>query len=245
MKITEEGLNSYMMKGAITFDSHERVPFFVCTKDSTITINEEELNVMENFYTETHQGITYVKMDSTGKAFGKLNGAEPTYSASYTPERQLVWVEQLGTAISANMMQEIRRVSNLLETIEGAKEVALEQINEYFDNLALQGFESDCLGEVKRFDTDPKSVSQIMGQVLTATQNQVKKLIDPGADTVKVSWKESGVTLCYDWTDEQMLKLGEDLQKATTMLEHKREELIATIENCTEVEQVTDVLSQL
>ena len=116
MKIKESVLNELMEKDGIEFELYERVPFFVVDGDSEI----DEVNVVENFATEVHRNVTYAKMDSTSKdPDGSLNGGEPTsfiMGNSYSLERQALWVEQFGEAISPNAMQEIRRVSAMTPT---------------------------------------------------------------------------------------------------------------------------------
>lgn len=246
MKITDDAILNQVYDG-ITFDAHERVPFFIVDADSVITVEATEdtegytINVADNYYTETLDGVIYAKMGSTHKnKDGSFSGAEPTYSS--TVEAQ--WSE-LGAAISAQSMMEIRKVAHMWTTLDGAKEIANNHINEYFDNLGEQGFYSNCLGEPKLFDSDAKSVAKIMGQVVTANVNKLAKIADPDAKTSELSWKESGVIKCYKFTDEQMTQLGRDLQIASTTLEHAREELLEAIDNCKEIGQVKYILSQL
>ena len=139
MKLTENALNSLMEQDAIQFEEHERVPFFIITTESVLTDEEGNLiNVYDNYYTEEHQGIIYAKMDSDAKYDGKFIGQEPTFTTEMNLARQAIWKEQLGTAISATQMQEIRRVTSMWETLEGAKEIAIETVNEYLDDLSTQ-----------------------------------------------------------------------------------------------------------
>ena len=172
MIITDEVLNQ--VYEGITFEPHERVPFFIVDADSYILIDDEEVNVIENYYTQTLDGVIYAKMNSTHNKNGTFSGAEPTYSA----EVEAQWSE-LGTAISAESMMEIRKVAAM--NAKDYREYMRDNL-EYDSKPDSFEFECEFDGEVLKYNiTDTDRIDVIAQLAMGATEleiHDVKRIKD-------------------------------------------------------------------
>ena len=214
--------------------------------DSTKTYREE-LYKVEEIGNETYILLGHNRYHTMYNDDGTVKEKIPSGNyQTLTKEESELWLEVFSNDIYTDeQIQEKRRIANMWETLEGAQELAIAQVNEYFDTLALNGFDSDCLGEIKHFDSDAKSVQQIMGQFSTALGRQLQKMVNPDITFTSLRWKESGITVCYEWTDEQIIALATSLQEATQELEHARELVIDVVENCNTIDEVKEALENL
>ena len=71
----------------------------------------------------------------------------------------------------------------------------------------VSGFDSECLGEVKHFDSTMEDQATIQGLTLTAIMGL------NGLTTEETHWKGTGELECYKFEYVQMLKLAEDLKR--------------------------------
>lgn len=181
MKISEAALNKFI--GDIEFESAERVPFFVVTEDSVLKVTdvegvETETKVIGNYYTETLDGITYVKMDSDHRSLGTLTGAEPTYrgglsgQSPYSLERQAMWAEQFGTAYSANEMMEKRRLAAM--TPVGYRDMKVEELVEQQDSTRIE-FEIELKGKTLTFNCGTQKKFELDTQIMAIEAGQQVK----------------------------------------------------------------------
>ena len=240
-------MTQLISEGRLELGSSQRPPLFKV--ESNIIVIEElnELPLNEWIYTEEVDGQWYLWVNAT-----KLGTISKTFSGSGFWENDRVATASIQPYIEIfgieNMVQfdefiEIKKVANM--TIEEYKEMIIEKADIYFDTIGTFGFESKCLGELKTFDSDFKSVSQINGLVSIAQQNLIDTLMGLDDEPQITSWKERGVDLCYEWTNEQVIALGKDLAKAISFLEHNREVTIVSINACSTREELDLLASSL
>ena len=91
------------------------------------------------------------------------------------------------------------------DKVKKDKIVEMSSLCEY---KIINEFYSDCLGEIKRFDCTLLDQQNISGLVSVAMAKASGSLIEE-----ILRWKASGEPICYEWTSEQIMKLGLDLHK--------------------------------
>lgn len=106
----------------------------------------------------------------------------------------------------------IKTASGALELSENATEeekkaFAIYQASKACKERIIQGFDSECLGELKHFDSTMEDQATIHGLTLTAIMGL------NGLTQEETHWKGTGELECYKFEYVQMLKLAEDLKK--------------------------------
>lgn len=99
------------------------------------------------------------------------------------------------------------------------------------------GFDSNCLGTVRHFDTDGNNIGFIQGLAAKAS------LIKSGA-TIQdntLDWKSSDEPVCHAFTPDQMISLGVDLSTFMTSNIKKKEQLQAYVKTLTNINDVNGV----
>ena len=230
MKISEALLNK-ALPNDIEFEAHERVPFFIVDKDSSLDYLEAEedelsyiteLNVVDNFYTEVHDNVIYAKMDSTHRNDdGSFSGAEPTYSNKMSLERQRIWVDNFGVAISANAMQEIRRLGKM--TLDERKAEKVAQLKAEKMDVA---FKIDVISSAKRPNLKYVMNLKVYNELLAQLQNG------------KVAFHDDSMTLHEAYTLEEATQLIIDMSKAVAEREAKYDIWITRATHCTNLDDL-------
>ncbi len=174
MKLKDKALTELMSIEGVTFEEHERVPFFIVTDESVLVDGELEFNVVENFYTEIHQGVIFAKMDSTHKnADGSFSGAEPTYSRETSTTRQLLWVEQFGDATSAYSMLELRKVSGM--TPQEYRDMKIEEYKAKQDETYIE-FYAPVKDKLLHFGVGSQKKFELLFQLSALESDPTKTL---------------------------------------------------------------------
>lgn len=76
----------------------------------------------------------------------------------------------------------------------------------------INGFESDCLGELKHFDCQSHDQANITGQTMVAFM-----AMTTGDTSIPIGFKLPGTFECTPFAPEQMIKLARDMQDHITL----------------------------
>ncbi|MBV4423255.1 XkdX family protein [Clostridium tyrobutyricum] len=104
-------------------------------------------------------------------------------------------------------------------------------------SIISNGFDSNCLGDTKHFDSTQNDIGFIQGLASKAS------LIKGGATLQDntLDWKASDEAVCHPFTADQMIALGVDLSTFMTTNIKKKEQLQAYVKTLTEAEYVQGV----
>lgn len=171
MIITDQKLNELADIDGISFEQHERVPFVLVTPESIITVNEVEQVIVDNYYTETHDGLIYAKIGSTHRNNDNtFSGAEPTWNAQTQDGMEKMWLEQVGPLISANTMMEIRKVGAM--TLEEYQAYMVEELRTQKDDVNFKDvIVSDAKGEDLNYTINLVKSIEIKSMIDDAIKN--------------------------------------------------------------------------
>ncbi|MBV4417607.1 XkdX family protein [Clostridium tyrobutyricum] len=99
------------------------------------------------------------------------------------------------------------------------------------------GFNSNCLGTVRHFDTDGNNIGFIQGLAAKAS------LIKSGATLQDntLDWKAADEAVCHPFTADQTIALGVDLSTFMTTNIKKKEQLQAYVKTLTNINDINNV----
>lgn len=122
--------------------------------------------------------------------------------------------------------------------LDNLKANKIKELENKADSIIAGGFDSNCLGTTKHFDTDGNNIGYIQGLANKAA------LIKSGADLPdkNLDWKTSDDAVCYPWTPDQVIILGVDLSTFMTSNIKKKETLqsyVRSLTNATDINSVT------
>lgn len=124
--------------------------------------------------------------------------------------------------------------------IEDIKASKLKEIELNCYQIISSGFDSNCLGDIKHFDSTQNDIGFIQGLASKAA------IIKSGAtlQDSTLDWKASDEPVCHEFTADQMIALGVDLSTFMTTNIKKKEQLQAYIQTLTTAQDVEGVTWQ-